>query len=204
MRINKEKVAENRAKVVNSAACLFRERGFDGISLVELMRSAGLTHGAFYNHFASKEELEAEACRHIFEYVLSRIEPIGRIEDPVERKAARDAYFGNYLSPDMCHRPFHPCPMVAFGADIGRAAPAVQQAYGQGLSRYVDAMRRAYSLKDETSARNLVLEKLSQLVGAASLARSCRKSNPELSAAILASALSDLTEPADRSARDAA
>jgi TetR/AcrR family transcriptional repressor of nem operon len=202
MRINKKKVAENRAKVVNSAACLFRERGFDRISLVELMRAAGLTHGGFYNHFASKEELEAEACRHIFEYVLSRLEPIGRIEDPVERKAALDAYFGNYLSPDLCHGPFHPCPMVAFGADIGRAAPAVQQAYAQGLSRYVDAMRRACN--DETSARTLVLEKLSQLVGAASLARSCRKSNPELSAAILASALSDLTEPADRSGRDAA
>jgi TetR/AcrR family transcriptional repressor of nem operon len=206
VRISREKVAENRGKVLNSAASLFREKGFDGISLVDLMRSAGLTHGGFYNHFASKDELEVEACRHIFEVALSRLEPIGRIEDPLQRKAARDAYFGRYLSPDFCDKPFHTCPMVSFGADICRKAPAVQEAYAEGLSRYVRAMERAYGLPDDASisARSLVLAEISKLVGAASLARSCAKSDPELSKDILASALSDLTTTPDLAARDLA
>lgn len=64
MRVSKEQAAANREQIVHQAARLFRERGFDGIGVAELMKNAGLTHGGFYGHFDSKEQLMAEACEY--------------------------------------------------------------------------------------------------------------------------------------------
>ena len=61
MKVSKEQMAENRERILNAAAQLFREKGFDGIGVADLMKSAGLTHGGFYGHFASKDELMAQA-----------------------------------------------------------------------------------------------------------------------------------------------
>jgi TetR/AcrR family transcriptional repressor of nem operon len=61
MRVTREKAAENRARIVETAARLFREKGFDGVGLDAIMKEAGLTHGGFYGHFTSKEDLAAEA-----------------------------------------------------------------------------------------------------------------------------------------------
>ena len=60
MKVSKEQAAEHREQIIDQAARLFRERGFDGIGVAELMKSAGLTHGGFYGHFKSKEELMAQ------------------------------------------------------------------------------------------------------------------------------------------------
>src|SRR6516164_7795483 len=70
MRISKEETAANRAKVLAAAARLFREKGVDGIAVAELMQAAGLTHGGFYNHFESKEELAAAAFREAFAKIM--------------------------------------------------------------------------------------------------------------------------------------
>ena len=62
MKVSREKAAEHRAAIVRAAGRLFREKGFDGVSVADVMKAAGLTHGGFYGHFASKDELAAEAC----------------------------------------------------------------------------------------------------------------------------------------------
>jgi TetR/AcrR family transcriptional regulator, transcriptional repressor for nem operon len=62
MRVSRERAAENRDRIVDAAGRLFRERGLDGIGVANLMKAAGLTHGGFYGHFASKEDLEVQAC----------------------------------------------------------------------------------------------------------------------------------------------
>src|SRR5882724_11130591 len=62
MRVSREAAARHRRTIVETAGRLFRERGLDGVGLAELMKEAGFTHGGFYNHFASKEALAAEAC----------------------------------------------------------------------------------------------------------------------------------------------
>ena len=64
MKVTREQAAENRERIIKTAARLFRERGFDGIGVADLMKSAGLTHGGFYGHFSSKEDLAAEAVAH--------------------------------------------------------------------------------------------------------------------------------------------
>ena len=61
MKVSREQVAQNRERIVEAAAQLFRERGFEGIGVADLMKEVGLTHGGFYGHFSSKEDLIAEA-----------------------------------------------------------------------------------------------------------------------------------------------
>src|SRR3954447_13736831 len=61
MKVSREQASQNRERIVETAAQLFRERGFEGIGVADLMREAGLTHGGFYGHFSSKEDLIAEA-----------------------------------------------------------------------------------------------------------------------------------------------
>lgn len=63
MKVSKDQVRENRRRIVETASELFRERGFDGVGVAELMSAAGLTHGGFYKHFGSKADLMAEAMR---------------------------------------------------------------------------------------------------------------------------------------------
>ena len=62
MRVTREQAAANRQKIVHVASTLFRQHGFDGIGVADIMKGAGLTHGGFYGHFASKDDLATEAC----------------------------------------------------------------------------------------------------------------------------------------------
>src|SRR5258708_37230011 len=64
MRVTREQAVRTRERILEAAAQLFRERGFGGIGVADLMKAAGLTHGGFYGHFESKEDLMAQACEH--------------------------------------------------------------------------------------------------------------------------------------------
>src|SRR2546423_7124313 len=67
MKVTRQQAAENRERILDAASKLFRERGLDGIGVADLMKGAGLTHGGFYGHFSSKEELMAQACTRALE-----------------------------------------------------------------------------------------------------------------------------------------
>src|SRR5215217_1833227 len=64
MRVSREQMVENRHRILDAASRLFREKGFDAVSVAEVMKAAGLTHGGFYGHFRSKDDLIAHAIRH--------------------------------------------------------------------------------------------------------------------------------------------
>ena len=199
MRLTKEKVAENKARVVATAARLFREKGFDGVAVADLMHAAGLTHGGFYNHFESKDVLAAEACAQIFEGAAAAIERIAAIEDASERAAALDAYERRYLSEKARDAPAARCPMVALGTDVSRQHGPVRQAYAAGLRRYLDAFTRALGGAKPSrrkAAREQAIATLAMLAGALSLARSVAEADPKLSDEILASAFARLPEAA--------
>ncbi len=72
MRVSREKFAENREKILQVAGVLFRENGFDGIGVAEIMKACGMTHGGFYGHFESKEDLALEVSRDLIEKVKIR------------------------------------------------------------------------------------------------------------------------------------
>jgi TetR/AcrR family transcriptional regulator, transcriptional repressor for nem operon len=200
MRLTKEKVAENKARVVETAARLFREKGFEGVAVADLMHAAGLTHGGFYNHFDSKDELAAQACAQIFEGTVAAIERIAAIEDCSERTAALDAYKRRYLSERSRDAPAARCPMVAFGTDMSRQRGPALLVYAAGLRRYLDAFTRALvgsKPPRRKAAREQAIATLAMLAGALSLARSVAEADPDLSNEILASAFARLPETAD-------
>ena len=77
MRKSKEETAESRRRILNAAACLYREKGFDGIGVADIMEAAGMTHGGFYRHFPSKEALISEAMSEVFAYRTAELKPTG-------------------------------------------------------------------------------------------------------------------------------
>jgi TetR/AcrR family transcriptional repressor of nem operon len=199
MRITKEKVSENKARVVDAAARLFREKGFEGVGVADLMHAAGLTHGGFYNHFESKDELATQACEQIFEGAVAAMERMAAIEDASERVAALDSYKRRYLSEKARDAPAARCPMVALGVDVSRQHGPVTHAYAAGLRRYLDAFTRALGggrPSRRKAAREQSIATLAMLAGALSLARSVAEADPELSNEVLAAAFARLPETA--------
>src|SRR5579875_540592 len=82
LRITKQKAAENRERVVAEAAKLFRARGFDAVGVAEIMAAAGLTHGGFYNHFGSKDDVEAAALGRAFAQALESMAALAAAPTP--------------------------------------------------------------------------------------------------------------------------
>ena len=151
------------------------------------MRAAGLTHGGFYNHFESKEAIEAEACANIFAGSVRRLEKVAAIKDEAERRDAFDAYRRRYVSPANRDAPAPACPMVAFAGDMPRRGEPARKAFADGLAAYLEAFTRAAKLEGEES-RAEAIRMFATLFGALSLARSIASEKPELSDEILAAA----------------
>ena len=196
MRITKEKAEANRRDVLAAAARRFREKGFDNVAVADLMRDAGLTHGGFYNHFASKAELEALTCAGAFEGARARL---GRIAGPPGRAARRGAmneFVENYLSEKARDAAAPACPMVAFSSDAARRAGEVQAAYAAGLSGYIEDFVTASDSGGRgapRAARAAAILKLSAMVGALSMARAVASADAGLSDEILHAAAEGLT-----------
>ena len=199
MRISKRQAAENRQRVVNSAARLFRQKGFDGVGVADLMRAAGLTHGGFYNHFASKDELSAAACARALEQSVEAIEAVADLE-PDRRRASFREYRRRYLSRRSRDADAFRCPMVAFGADVPRQSEVLRQQYADGLRRYLEGFARAFRAdrrrrRGEAELRAEAIAQFATMVGAVVLARGVAKADPILSDEILKASLAAL-EPA--------
>ena len=175
MRITKQKVSENRERVIEEAARLFRQRGF-GVGVAELMAAAGLTHGGFYNHFDTKDDLEAATCARIFDASVARMRAVA------DDEAFAD-YRERYVSAKARDASAATCPMVAFAGDVSRRSASVRQAYGEGLAAYLVAFTQASG-----RSRPEALRLFATLLGALTLARSVAASNPDLSEEILAAA----------------
>ena len=186
LRITKDQAAENRARVVDAAAKLFRAKGFEAVGVAELMRAAGMTHGGFYNHFASKEAVEAAACEQVFAKSVAKLEGIAEIPDEEQRRRAFEDYRTRYVSRTARYATSSSCPMVAFAGDVSRQSAEVRDVYAAGLRAYLDAFERAGdSGEDGGAARRQAIKRFSELVGALTLARSVAIADPELSDEIL-------------------
>src|SRR3954467_5564449 len=83
MKVSRQQAALNRERIVETAAQLFRERGFDGIGVADLMKEAGLTHGGFYGHFSSKDDLIAEASARALMHSMALFSKVAGAADPL-------------------------------------------------------------------------------------------------------------------------
>jgi TetR/AcrR family transcriptional regulator, transcriptional repressor for nem operon len=114
MKVSREQAALNRERILEAAAQLFRERGFDGIGVADLMKQAGLTHGGFYGHFSSKEELIAEASARALTSTFALL------SEQAERAAGDplSAVASTYLSSRHRDDPGTGCLLAALGPDV--------------------------------------------------------------------------------------
>jgi len=171
MRISKEAAAANRTRVLEAAARLFREKGVDAIAVADLMKAAGLTHGGFYNHFESKEELAAAACRTAFAAAVERVERKAADASAHGREQAFAHYLERYLARETRDAPGTSCPLATLGTDAARQGPAFKAAFAEGARRYIDAFTKIVPSDPDPRAQAITV--LSTLIGALTLSRAC-------------------------------
>lgn len=170
-RASKEQAEANHRLVIENSAKLMLERGIDGVSVADLMESAGLTHGGFYGHFDSKEQLAAEACVHAFENSVAKW---------TKRAAGADtpadgfkAIVEGYMSTRNRDNAGNSCPTPALMADVARepATSEVRVRYREGVNRLLDVLQSVQMTDDVGSGRRRALAQFSMMVGALALAR---------------------------------
>lgn len=167
MRVSRTQAAENRQTVINVASRLFRERGFDGIGLKDLMKGAGLTQGAFYKQFASKEDLVVQASERALEDASRRWSDamIASPEDPLGAIAAI------FLSTGHRDETMDGCPIVALGSDAARQGSDVKASFEAGIKDRLDVLQRAMAETDDKGLKSRAMAILSTMVGAVTLSR---------------------------------
>ena len=133
-RVSQAQVQQNRERVIDEAARLFRERGVQGVSVADLMAAAGLTHGGFYKRFASKEALVAEAVGRAFGELGERLAALDE-RHPGDHPAARRELLDYYFSAEHRDHAGQGCPTTAFGGDLAREAPdsPAREPYADGV-----------------------------------------------------------------------
>jgi TetR/AcrR family transcriptional repressor of nem operon len=179
MKVSRQQAAANHERIVDEAAKLFRERGFDGIGVADLMKSVGLTHGGFYGQFASKDDLMAQASQRAAGALLDEWANLGdgRTSDPLAVVANR------YLSAAHRDAPGAGCLMAALGPEAARQAKPVRDAVTQSLRSTLDTLARLAPGKTAAQKRKKAIATFAGMVGAMVLARAVNE--PEFSDEIL-------------------
>lgn len=166
MRVSRAQAEENRETVINVASRLFREHGFDGIGLKDLMKGAGLTQGAFYKQFASKEDLAAQASRRAMESATRRWSTAAATSsDPLE------AVLEFYLSPGHVGEKADGCPLVALGADAARQREEVRRPFEDGIRAHFEVLDELMDDAKSSNPSGKAMAILSLMVGAVTLSR---------------------------------
>ncbi len=165
MKVTKAQAQANRAHVVETASGLFRERGFDGVGVADLMAAAGFTHGGFYKQFASKADLMAEATACGIAQTAALTEG-----------ADASQYVRHYLSREHRDDRSTGCTMAALGSDAARQPEPVRAAFADGIETLVATLVRqsgASGAADAVQARAQSLDAFAHAVGALVLSRAC-------------------------------
>lgn len=186
MKVSKAQTAENRRRIVEAAARLYRAEGLRGVGVADITKAAGLTHGGLYRHFDSKEALAAQACARAFEWRPASLDAsLG--EGPIRR----DRFARAYLTPAHRENPGGGCPVAALAVDSAREGGLVAEAFAQGVNKYLSGLasqaaeargKRGVTQQDRQSALRQVIV----LVGSLILARATVDADPTLSDEILA------------------
>lgn len=170
MKVTKAQAQANRARIVETASTLFKERGYDGVGVADLMAAAGFTHGGFYKHFGSKTDLMAEAAA----CGLAQSADAAMSVDPAD-------FMSHYISRKHRDNPGDGCTMAALCGDAARQPESVKAAFAAGIDRQLSApacneQPPRDGGNDEARARRIVL--MAQAVGAVVLSRSCPDDSP--------------------------
>lgn len=169
MRVTKAQAQANREHIVETASVLFRERGFDGVGVADLMAAAGFTHGGFYKHFGSKADLMAEAAANSLAQSLTDNAGID-VPDFVDLYVSRDHRDGRGGG----------CTMAALCGDAARQSPELKATFARGVENTLATLESRYEAGQDASQeapqeaiRAKMLDMLAHAVGAIMLSRAC-------------------------------
>ncbi|MDT2022282.1 helix-turn-helix domain-containing protein [Methylocella sp. CPCC 101449] len=171
MKVSREQVAENRRMILDAAGRLFRERGFEAVTVAEIMQAAGLTHGGFYGYFTSKDDLIAQALAEALANSSIRADDLA-------------GYAASYLSPGHRDDRACGCATAALAADTIRQKDSARSVMTQALEQQIERLSRIASGRTAAQKRNAAVVNWSTMVGALILARA--SDDPVLSDEILA------------------
>ncbi|KPY40093.1 MULTISPECIES: TetR/AcrR family transcriptional regulator [Pseudomonas syringae group] len=162
MRVTKAQAQANRAHIVETASVQFREHGYDGVGVADLMAAAGFTHGGFYKHFGSKSDLMAEAAACSMSKIVEQsagVNPAHFIEYYLSREHRDDVATG--------------CTMAALGGDASRQSDDVKNAFANGIEQLLKNMASDSSTQeaDPKASRAALLDMVAHAVGAVMLSR---------------------------------
>ena len=170
MKVSREQMVEHHRRILDVASRLFRDKGFEAVSVAEVMKAAGLTHGGFYGHFSSKDDLVAQTLAHVL------------AADPGEASNLR-AFIDDYLSPRRRDDAAGGCPTAGLAADARRQTPAARAAMTEGIRSQIDRFGEALPELDTADRRRAAIGSWAAMVGAVILARAI--DDPALSDEVL-------------------
>lgn len=169
MKVSRTQVRENRARIVDIAASLFRERGFDGVGVAELMAAAGFTHGGFYKHFRSKSDLMAEAAASGISQRVADSEGLDLLQ-----------FVSQYLCREHRDARATGCTMAALGSDAARQPDDIKGTFSDGIESSLAAFQRdKFAEPDNRQPNRLtIIDTFAHAVGALILSRACPDDSP--------------------------
>lgn len=192
MGVSKEQTALNRQAILAAAERLFRERGVDGVGLVELMKEAGFTQGGFYNHFESKQALAAEVVSHALASAGDKLasdleQPLAPGQDLLRRQL--DYYFSTGHRDDYTGG----CAIGGMAGDVTRLGADAQIHFARGMEAAFSAFGQLLSQapqepRPQPSERARAIALYCEMVGALLLSRAVSDAVPALSEEILQAA----------------
>jgi TetR/AcrR family transcriptional regulator, transcriptional repressor for nem operon len=188
MRKSRQEAAETRKRIVEVAAAEFRKNGIARTGLADVMAAAGLTHGGFYKHFASKEELVAEAC---LQALHDNVGHIAQVIDKKKGKRALKAAAEDYLSTGHRDGVGDGCLFAALASELASSGDQARGAATEGLKQVLAILAAKGDSDDARTAEANAVVMWSTMVGALTLSRMV--SDPVLSNKILKEAQKHLT-----------
>lgn len=168
MRYSKEHKQETHDRIVRRASVKLREKGAHGIGVADLMKDAGLTHGGFYAHFASREALVIEAFSYAMDRSTERWRKLAEELPPEQRLAA---LVDGYLSANHRDDPGRGCAVPALGAEIARESPKTRKAFAAKLDDMIAMIAAQYVDAPPKTARKQAMATLATMMGTLVLAR---------------------------------
>ena len=177
MRVSKEQAETNRTSLLQAAGRLFNEKGFDGVGVAEVAKEAGLTHGALYAHFPSKDVLAAEAFT---EGIAHRLTSMRR------RKRTFEEYLDVMFSTEHRDNLANGCPMTASASEVARQGTAVATSFAQAFQETVAVLEESIESDIPASQkRRLAISAVTAQIGAMAVARGVAQVAPSLSKEVL-------------------
>jgi len=180
MRYDQNHKGRTRVRVLAEAAAAIRGKGIERVGVAEVMAGAGLTHGGFYAHFESKDDLVAQAVTYMFDASYAWLLRHTEGREPAD---ALSNYVDAYLAPSQRDDRAHGCPIAALSADLPNMPELVRARFADGTERLVAALAKLVKKLGAKNAEALAWSAMAEMAGALTLARAV--SDPDTSNRIL-------------------